>query len=47
MTFINTTVDIITPCIKQEDIYRLRHTNKINDKVPVFCEDFIQWIIEG
>lgn len=39
-------VDRITPATRPEDIKRLNRENGTHDKAPVYCEDFIQWVIE-
>ncbi|HSU05775.1 MAG TPA: mannitol dehydrogenase family protein, partial [Acetobacteraceae bacterium] len=44
--FPNTMVDRITPVTAPEDIAYLRRTYGIDDRWPVFCEDFTQWVIE-
>lgn len=46
VTFPNSMVDRITPATRPDDIVRLNHENNTNDKAPVYCEDFIQWVIE-
>jgi mannitol 2-dehydrogenase len=46
VTFPNSMVDRITPATTPEDIERLNANSGIDDKAPVYCEDFIQWIIE-
>ncbi len=46
VTFPNSMVDRITPATRPEDIERLNAENGTADKTPVFCEDFIQWVIE-
>lgn len=46
VTFPNSMVDRITPATTPEDIKRLNANSGIDDKVPVYCEDFIQWVIE-
>lgn len=46
MTFPNSMVDRITPITTDNDLKRLNRENKTKDEVPVFCEDFIQWVIE-
>jgi mannitol 2-dehydrogenase len=46
VTFPNSMVDRITPATKPEDIERLNLQSGINDLAPVYCEDFIQWVIE-
>ena len=45
-TFPNSMVDRITPATSATDIERLNKRNGTNDLVPVYCEDFIQWVIE-
>lgn len=46
VTFPNSMVDRITPATTPEDIIRLNTNSGIDDKAPVYCEDFIQWVIE-
>ncbi len=46
VTFPNSMVDRITPATTAEDIERLNKESGSNDKAPVYCEDFIQWVIE-
>ncbi len=46
VTFPNSMVDRITPATRGDDLKRLDSRNGSDDKVPVFCEDFIQWVIE-
>lgn len=46
VTFPNSMVDRITPATRPEDIARLNAKNGTNDEAPVYCEDFIQWVIE-
>ncbi|WP_367181662.1 mannitol dehydrogenase family protein, partial [uncultured Duncaniella sp.] len=46
VTFPNSMVDRITPATRPEDIKRLNEINGTDDKAPVYCEDFIQWVIE-
>ena len=46
VTFPNSMVDRITPATRPEDIERLNKENGTNDKAPVYCEDFIQWVVE-
>lgn len=46
VTFPNSMVDRITPATTPADIERLNKKNGTNDKAPVYCEDFIQWVIE-
>lgn len=46
VTFPNSMVDRITPATRPEDIERLNAKNGTDDKAPVYCEDFIQWVVE-
>jgi mannitol 2-dehydrogenase len=46
VTFPNSMVDRITPATLPEDVIRLTAKSGIDDTVPVYCEDFIQWVIE-
>lgn len=46
VTFPNSMVDRITPATRPDDIMRLNTKNCIEDEAPVYCEDFIQWVIE-
>lgn len=46
VTFPNSMVDRITPATRPEDIARLNAKNGTSDAAPVYCEDFIQWVIE-
>lgn len=46
VSFPNSMVDRITPHTFKEDQEILSDKFKINDKVPVVCESFIQWVIE-
>ena len=46
VTFPNSMVDRITPATRPEDIKRLNEANGTDDKAPVYCEDFIQWVVE-
>lgn len=46
VTFPNSMVDRITPATRPEDVARLNSKNGTNDEAPVYCEDFIQWVIE-
>lgn len=45
-TFLNSIVDRITPATKPEDIVRLNKLSGVNDKCQIYCETFIQWIVE-
>lgn len=46
VTFPNSMVDRITPATRPDDITCLNAKNGTNDAAPVYCEDFIQWVIE-
>lgn len=46
VTFPNSMVDRITPAVTPADIERLNQSNGIQDKAPIYTEDFIQWVIE-
>ena len=46
VTFPNSMVDRITPATRPDDIARLNKKNGTEDEAPVYCEDFIQWVIE-
>lgn len=46
VTFPNNMVDRITPATTPDDVKRLNERNGTQDAVPVYCEDFIQWVIE-
>ena len=46
VTFPNSMVDRITPATRPEDVERLDKKNGTDDKAPVYCEDFIQWVVE-
>lgn len=46
VTFPNSMVDRITPATRPDDIDRLNKDNNLQDMAPVYCEDFIQWVIE-
>ncbi|KAF5270939.1 hypothetical protein FQR65_LT17744 [Abscondita terminalis] len=46
VSFPNSMVDRITPATTAQDIARLNNQSGIYDKAPVYCEDFIQWVIE-
>lgn len=46
VSFPNSMVDRITPATRPEDIVRLNEKNGTDDLAPVYCEDFIQWVIE-
>ncbi|MCU0472120.1 MAG: mannitol dehydrogenase family protein [Bacteroidales bacterium] len=46
ITFPNSMVDRITPVTTPSDIDNLKSAYGIEDKWPVVCEPFIQWVIE-
>lgn len=46
VTFPNSMVDRITPATLPSDVERLNGKNGTDDAAPVYCEDFIQWVIE-
>ena len=46
VTFPNSMVDRITPAVLPADRERLNAANGTDDAAPVYCEDFIQWVIE-
>ncbi|WP_227305868.1 mannitol dehydrogenase family protein [Acidisoma cellulosilyticum] len=44
--FPNSMVDRITPATSDADRTRLNTASDIEDEIPVFCEDFIQWVVQ-
>lgn len=44
--FPNSMVDRITPATTDADRTRLNAASGIADEIPVFCEDFIQWVVQ-
>lgn len=46
VTFPNSMVDRITPATRPDDILRLNSANGTHDAAPVYCEDFVQWVVE-
>ena len=46
VTFPNSMVDRITPATRPEDVARLNALTATHDEAPVYCEDFIQWVVE-
>jgi mannitol 2-dehydrogenase len=46
ITFPNSMVDRITPAATESDTEYIRNTFGIEDKCPVVCEPFVQWVIE-
>ena len=45
-SFPNGMVDRITPATGELERERVNSLFGVNDKVPVFCEDYIQWVLE-
>ena len=45
-TFPSCMVDRITPAVGEEDVARLNARSGVHDRLPVFAEDFIQWVVE-
>lgn len=39
-------VDRITPAVRADDVTRLNAASGIDDRAPVYSEDFIQWVVE-
>ncbi len=46
VAFPNSMVDRITPAVHPADRARLNAANGTDDAAPVYCEEFIQWVIE-
>ncbi|MFR9651113.1 MAG: mannitol dehydrogenase family protein [Rikenellaceae bacterium] len=46
VTFPNSMVDRITPATTEVDMARINATLDEVDKAPVYCEDYIQWVVE-
>lgn len=46
VTFPNAMVDRITPAVLPADRARLNAASGVDAAAPVYCEDFIQWVIE-
>jgi mannitol 2-dehydrogenase len=46
VSFPNSMVDRITPGTLPEDVERLNREHGTTDEAPVYCEDFIQWVVE-
>ncbi len=46
VTFPNSMVDRITPATTPADVERINKTLSTPDAAPVYCEDFIQWVVE-
>lgn len=46
LSFPNCMVDRITPATREKDRREIEKNYDIEDKTAVFCEDFIQWVLE-
>ncbi|MFI3328451.1 MAG: mannitol dehydrogenase family protein [Rikenellaceae bacterium] len=46
VTFPNSMVDRITPATTPADVDRINATLAERDEAPVYCEDYIQWVVE-
>lgn len=46
VTFPNSMVDRITPSTTPADIERINLTLDKEDEAPVYCEDYLQWVVE-
>ncbi len=46
VTFPNSMVDRITPATTPADVERINETLDRADAAPVYCEDYIQWVVE-
>lgn len=46
VTFPNSMVDRITPATSPADVERLNIVNGTDDEVPVYCEEFKEWVME-
>lgn len=46
VSFPNSMVDRITPATTPPDVARLNTASGLPDAAPVYCEEFIQWVIE-
>ncbi|MFI3314492.1 MAG: mannitol dehydrogenase family protein [Rikenellaceae bacterium] len=46
VTFPNSMVDRITPATTPADIERINQTLDREDLAPVYCEDYLQWVVE-
>ncbi|GAB3880499.1 mannitol dehydrogenase family protein [Spirosoma agri] len=47
VTFPNSMVDRITPSVDELDRERLNAESGIDDSIPVYCEEFTDWVIEN
>ncbi|MFI3269291.1 MAG: mannitol dehydrogenase family protein [Rikenellaceae bacterium] len=46
VTFPNSMVDRITPATTPVDVERINRELDCRDEAPVYCEDYIQWVVE-
>ncbi len=46
VSYPNSMVDRITPATTTADIERINKTLEKRDNAPVYCEDYIQWVVE-
>ncbi len=46
VTFPNSMVDRITPATTPADIERINTSLDCRDEAPVYCEDYLQWVVE-
>ncbi|MFI3291438.1 MAG: mannitol dehydrogenase family protein [Opitutales bacterium] len=46
VSFPNSMVDRITPAVREEDRQKINAEIGVEDLAPIYCEDFIQWVIE-
>ena len=46
VSFPNSMVDRITPAVREEDVERIAAATGVADAVPVYCEDYIIWVLE-
>lgn len=46
VTFPNSMVDRITPVVTPADREKINKATGVEDLAPIYCEDFIQWVIE-
>ncbi len=46
VTFPNSMVDRITPATTPADVERINATLSTPDAAPVYCEDYLQWVVE-
>ncbi|CAN8068782.1 unnamed protein product [Agarophyton chilense] len=46
VSFPNSMIDRITPATGRRELSHIKDVYRLDDKVPVFCEDFGQWVVE-